>query len=478
MSELTEKSAIELASLIKQKKLSARECIDAHIAAIEKSDNDINAVVVRDFETARSAASAADKVAAQDRYTGPLHGVPITVKDTICVSGMRCTAGLPDLENHIPERDAASVASLRKAGAIFLGKTNAPLLAGDVHTYNDIFGETKNPLDLERTPGGSSGGSAAALAAGFVPLELGSDIAGSIRTPAHYCGVYGHKPSHGLVPLDGHIPGPPGSINNDDLATLGPMARSADDLRLALSLMARPEPAFSSLRTSNLAPARHTNPLDTRVGILTQAEGYGVNDETQRCLADVEIALRSTGIHVERIAWPFRPKEMMSVYLSLLFAVMGSGYPAELKESLQPLAADVADPTPQAIAAAARGIFLTHSQWQSFDQQRCVFRRKMTEVFAHYDVIISPVAPFQAPRRQTDGLLFRQVDVDGTEISQLDGLFWSALHSLCYLPATAIPFGKSSDGMPIGIQVGANHLEDLTALAFASFLSKVGSVTL
>jgi amidase len=228
VSELAYSSAIAIAKKILQREISSREALEYFLARVEGLDKRINSVVTLDAERARIDADAADAALARGEVRGPLHGVPMTIKDSFQTKGLRTTSGAPELAEFIPQEDSWPVARLREAGAIIFGKTNLPIYAGDLQSYNQVFGTTNNPYDLARTPGGSSGGSAAALACGFTPLELGSDIGGSIRLPSHMSGVVGHKPSYGIVPAHGQIPGPPGTLTLADLAVAGPMARSVD----------------------------------------------------------------------------------------------------------------------------------------------------------------------------------------------------------------------------------------------------------
>ncbi|MDG2278986.1 MAG: amidase family protein, partial [Pseudomonadales bacterium] len=229
-------SATELAAAIKAKDISSLELTELYIARVEQYDDQINAVVVRDFERGREAAKAADDALARDEDLGPLHGVPMTIKEAYDIEGLPTTWGIPEYQDNIASSDAESVRRLKGAGAVFFGKTNVPLNLGDFQSFNDIYGQTNNPWDLTRTPGGSSGGSAAALAAGLTGLEAGSDIGGSIRNPAHFCGIYGHKPTWGIVPDEGHAL--PGGYAPPDIAVVGPMARSAEDLALSMDIVA------------------------------------------------------------------------------------------------------------------------------------------------------------------------------------------------------------------------------------------------
>ena len=243
--------AYELADKIKNKEISSLELTQHFIDRIEKYDGKINAVVVRTFEDALEAAKKADDAISKKDSLGPLHGIPMTIKESYNIQGQCTTWGIPDYKGNIAKENGLAVKRLKKAGAHFLGKTNVPMNLADFQSYNDIYGITGNPWDLKRTPGGSSGGSAAALAAGFCSLEAGSDIGGSIRNPAHYCGVFGHKPSHGIIPSSGHelIP----NVPEPDLSVCGPLARSAKDLEIALDVMAGPMERRSTGWQLNLA---------------------------------------------------------------------------------------------------------------------------------------------------------------------------------------------------------------------------------
>src|SRR5450830_1901579 len=276
---------------------SALALCEAAIARIEAQDGAINAVVVRDFERARSQARAADEALARgDRR--PLLGLPMTVKESFNLAGLATTWGFEFARKHRAERDALAVTRLKAAGAVILGKTNVPVGLGDWQSVNPIYGRTRNPLDLKRTPGGSSGGGAAALAARFVALELGSDIGGSIRVPAHFCGVYGHKPSLGLLPARGHdFPGL-GSGAPNELAVIGPLARSVDDLELALSVLAGPEAPQSKAYALQLPPARDM--AQARCLLLDQHPGLPVSQDTQAALQDVANTLQAGGCTVLR----------------------------------------------------------------------------------------------------------------------------------------------------------------------------------
>src|SRR3954454_7865991 len=291
MTELHELSAIDLAAAIARRDVSSREALAHFVARVDRLDGPVNSVVTRDLDAAYAAADAADAMTARGESAGALHGVPMTVKDSFSTAGLRTTSGAPELSEHVPDHDAAPVAALRGAGAVVWGQTNLPIYAGDMQSYNEVFGTTSNPWDVERTPGGSSGGSAAALAARFTPIEVGSDIGGSIRLPSHMSGVYGHKPSYGIVPAHGQIPGPPGTLTQADIAVAGPMARTAADLSLALDLMSGPDRWNHPAWRLDL-PA----PRATELGQLRVATWF----EDGACPLDPEVATALDGF-VERI---------------------------------------------------------------------------------------------------------------------------------------------------------------------------------
>ena len=280
MTDIEYRGAGQLVEAMRNREISSAELLDAYLARVEAHNGTINAVVATDVEAAKVRAAAADAATARGESWGPLHGLPITVKDTFEVVGMPCTAGAPELKDHRPSRHATSVERLIEAGAIVYGKTNTPIWAGDLQTYNDVYGTTNNPWDLERAPGGSSGGSAASVASGFSALELGSDIGGSIRNPAHFSGVAGLKPSFGIVPIRGHIPGPPGNLSGADIGVAGPLARNVDDLELALDVLAGPDEYDAPGWKLDLARPRRERVGDYRVAIWSEDPFCEVDQET------------------------------------------------------------------------------------------------------------------------------------------------------------------------------------------------------
>src|ERR1700761_1795441 len=255
-------TAAELTSALRDRQISSRELLTYLLDRAGKLNPELNAIVAWDTDRAQAEAAAADEAAARGEFAGPLHGLPMTVKDTFETQGLVTTSGSSELAGYVPQADAVGVARLRAAGAIIFGKTNTPLFAGDIQTYNEVYGRTNNPWDTTRTAGGSSGGPAAAVAAGLTPLEFGSDIGGSIRNPAHYNGVFGLKPSWGIVPVRGHIPGPPGSLIDPDVGVAGPLARGVADLRIALGVTAGPLPADATGWRLDLDPGPELHDLN------------------------------------------------------------------------------------------------------------------------------------------------------------------------------------------------------------------------
>src|SRR5437660_6901321 len=295
------KTAVELSAALAAKKVSAVELAEDAIVRIERHDVKINAICVRDFERGLAAAHAADAELARG-VKKPLLGLPMTVKESYNVAGLPTTWGIPAQKDFTPTEDALSITRVKDAGGVILGKTNVPLGLGDWQSYNEIYGTTNNPFDLGRTPGGSSGGSAAALAAGYGPLSLGSDIGGSLRVPAFHCGVYAHKPTFNIVPLRGHTPPPFPPISLDrDMAVIGPMARSAADLSLLLDVMAGPDPLEAGVAYRlALPPPRHNQLKSFRVLVIDSDPILPVNKEIRDAIEKLAGSLARSGVSVSR----------------------------------------------------------------------------------------------------------------------------------------------------------------------------------
>ncbi len=469
-------SATELAAAIRRRDLSAREALEAQLAQVDEVNEPLNAVVALDEERALAAAAEADAALASGRETGPLHGVPMTIKDSWETAGFVTACGARSLAEHVPERDAEAVASLRAAGAVIFGKTNTPLMAGDLQTYNDVYGTTNNPWDVTRTCGGSSGGAAVALATGMTPLELGSDIGGSIRTPAGWCGVYSHKATWGIVPARGHVPGPPGSLTEPDLSTGGPLARDPRDLAMALDVLAGPGTWAATAWSLRLPEPRARALREFRVATWLDDASCPVDPAVRERLEQVVEALRAAGATVRADArLPVTLEDATATYLPLLGAVIGAGLPRHAYEAQRRLAAsaDAADASPAVRMARAMTISARDAAHagERRHQQRAAWRACFRDV----DVVLMPVVPVPAiPHDHADPLASRTIEVAGERRPYLDLFSWIAPATGAHLPATVAPVGLTRGGLPIGVQIVGPHLEDRTTIAFAQALTDAG----
>jgi amidase len=466
MTELAFLSATEIAREIRERRLSSREAVDYFLARVEALDKPINSVVTIDATRARREADAADAALARGETRGPLHGVPMTVKDSFQTAGMRTTSGAPELSQFIPGEDAWPVARLREAGAIIFGKTNLPIYAGDMQSYNEVFGTTNNPHDLSRTPGGSSGGSAAALACGFTPLELGSDIGGSIRLPSHMSGIAGHKPSFGIVPAHGQIPGPPGTLTLADLAVAGPMSRTIEDLELGLNILAGPNRWDYPAWRLELPSPRHATPKEYRVAAWLDDPICRMAAEVRALLEKAAHALASAGVSLDYEARPaFTLEKAFATFSALLQAALSGGVPFN---KIEKYAAATGD-TPAAQIKRLQA--MRHRQWLSHNERRQQMRKRCEEFFKDWDALLLPVMPCPAILHDhSEPLASRMVMVGSEQRSYWDLNAWMAPAGACYLPSTVIPVGLTSGGLPVGIQIVGPYLEDRTTLFLGKHL--------
>ena len=464
-------SATELAAGLNAGCHGSREILEMYLQRVETLDDRIQAIVARDFERARAAADAADAARARGQSLGPLHGLPMTVKDSIDVAGLPTTWGNPALRDNIARTDAEVVRRLKAAGAIIFGKTNVPLMLADWQSYNALHGTTNNPWDLGRTPGGSSGGSAAALAAGLAGLEYGSDIGGSLRIPAHYCGIYAHKPTWDLVPPAGHwvSPGP-----RTDISVVGPMGRSAADLQLGLELTAGPDGAQASALRLALPPCPHTHPRGFRVAVLLDAPQAEVDAQVQAAIEDVARFLEGQGAKVSRTARPEVDFDTVARDITLMVRATTSVRmsPEDYARFEQQRAGlDAADDSYP--ARFARGITATQREWLQAHLRRYAMQQAWERFFAEWDVLICPPASTVAFRHDHhDPRHERRVPVNGRMHPAIDQVFWAGLAGLAYLPATVAPAGRSREGLPIGVQIVGRAYGDLTCIGLARLLEQ------
>jgi amidase len=474
VTDLAFESASKLAAAIRTKRIGSRELLALYLQRVERFNPQLNAVITLDTERAFSRADAADAALARGECWGPLHGVPITIKDSFETAGLRTTAGAPALAAHVPTMNATAVQRLVAAGAVVFGKTNLPTYAMDLQSFNPVFGCTNNPWDTARTPGGSSGGAAAALAAGLTGLELGSDIGGSIRTPAHFCGIYGHKPSYGLVPLQGHIPGPPACLSESDISVAGPMARDASDLALALDLLAGPSAERATAWRLQLPPPRHESLRGCRVAAWLDDEACAVDTEVlerHRALVDT---LRRAGAVVDEKARPaFGFAEAWALYLDLLYATTSPGLPREQWQKLA-LGADRLPPdADDAGSRFMRSATLRHRDWLGAHERREQLRAAWAHFFTAHDVLLCPASPSVAiAHDHSEPMAKRLFQVNGSARPYTDQLAWAGLIGMAWLPATVAPAGRTSAGLPVGVQIVGPYLEDRSTIRFAQLLAE------
>ncbi len=471
MSDLAFSSATELARQIRERAVGSAELLEHFIARVERLNPRINAIVATDLARAREMARAADRALAADAATGPLHGVPMTVKESFNVVGLPTTFGLPEYRNNIARENALAVDRLAAAGAIIFGKTNVPPWLADAQSQNAVYGATGNPWDLARSPGGSSGGAAAALAAGLTALELGSDIAGSIRNPAHYCGVFGHKPTYGICPARGHALTP--RIANSDISVIGPLARSADDLELALRVVAGPDEIMARAYTLHLPPPRKEALRDFRVAIVT-------NDPLAEVDAVIESELSKLGEFLIRekasVSFEARPafdaRDLDAIYMSMVRAATATRLSqAEFAEaSARARASDLR--VRDFATKSLRGNTMSHREWILLDEERHKFRFAWDGFFADFDLLLCPIAVNAAFPRTAIGVPIRAFEVNGKEVPHTDQLFWAGYGGLALLPATVAPIGATAAGLPIGVQIVGPQYEDLTCIQFAKLLER------
>jgi|TARA_Y100000310_G_scaffold64786_2_gene60319 amidase len=465
------KSAIELAQMIKDKRMSSREMTEYFIGRIEKYDGDVNAVVVRDFERALQAADAADAALAKGDDLGPLHGLPMTIKESYNIAGLKTHWGYPRFKDNVVDSDADTVTKMKEAGALFMGKTNVPVGLADFQSYNEIYGTTGNPWDTSRTPGGSSGGSAAALAAGFTGLEAGSDIGGSIRNPAHYCGVFGHKPTYGIVPFKGHDL--PGMLREPDVAVVGPLARSADDLRLSMDIVAGPNPLNKPGWTLTLPRPTKTKLSEYKVAIWPNHELCPITQETSDRVANIADVLAKAGATVSDVARPdIDIEKAYRLYLNLLSSAMSAGVPDDQIKAAQEYVASLQEMDQSDSAVSSRGSVQIHGDWIRNAGRREVLRLAWREFFEDWDILICPQQPTPAFPHDHSPQEERVLMVDNQEIPYMRQVFWAGIIILAQLPSTVFPTGPSSEGLPIGLQAVSGEFNDYVCIDFVRLLSQ------
>jgi amidase len=440
-------SATEQAKAIRERRLGSEELLERFLDRIDHVDPHVHAVCTLDVHRARLRAQAADDATLRGESWGPLHGLPITIKDAIATDGVRTTAGATALRDHVPAADAPAVASLKAAGAIVFGKTNLPEWSGDWQSTNEMFGTTNNPWALDRTPGGSSGGAAAAVACGMTSFELGTDIGGSVRVPSAFCGVFGHKPSYGIIPTLGYLDEPNGGATESDVNTFGPIARSADDLRMLLDVLAGPTPDRAVAWRLDLPEETRTSLRGVRVAAWIDEPAMEIDAVMRRVLEDAVDAVEGAGAIVDRRR---RPAVDVAAAWRLGVRLVGAAF------ALDP----------------AHDSGLTHQQWLYLHRARAQLRAAWAAVFEHVDVVLCPVTTLPAFAHLGGRIADRRIMVNGLERPYMDLEAWPAIVGAAYLPSTAAPVGATDDGLPVGIQVVSPFLYDRRSIRMARLVAE------
>ena len=464
-------SAAQLAGEIRDRSVGCLELLDFFITRAERHNPALNAIVAWQVEKARERARAADAALARGEIWGPLHGVPMTVKESFNIAGLPSTWGNPVWKDNKAAENAVLVDRLLAAGAVIYGKTNVPFMLQDSQSYNEVYGTTNNPWDKGRGPGGSSGGEAAALAAGFAALGAGSDIAGSLRNPAHYCGIYAHKPTWGLIPTRGHSP--TGALTPTDISVVGPMARAAEDLDVATRVLAGPDLIQQATWRAALPEPRHRRLADFRVAVWTKSALCEIDAGVVSRIAAAVTALRQAGAQVDEAARPdFNDAEHHDMFMTLLRAATASRMSDKDFEAQLAIGATLKPDDKSSRAAVARGATLYHRAWGAANEARTKLRFAWREFFQHYDVLVAPIAATAAfPHDHNPDRDARIVAVNGKQRPYQEQMFWAGVASLSYLPATAAPFGLTEAGLPAGCQIIGGEGEDLTTIEFARLLA-------
>jgi amidase len=459
------------AAALRRGTVSSVELLRAYLDRVDRFNPQLNAVVVDDRDAALKQARAADRALAKGQLLGPLHGLPMTVKESFDLTGQPTTWGNPERKDHRAHTDALAVQRLKAAGAVIFGKTNVPLNLADFQSYNAVYGTTNNPWDPARAPGGSSGGSAAAVAAGLSALEYGSDIGGSIRNPAAYCGVYGLKPTWCIVPKRGHsLVSTPGA--EMDLSVVGPIARSAADLDLALKVTAGPD-SLTARGVAYRLPAPPKALKGLRIAVWLDEAIAPVDDAVKARVEAAARALARAGAKLDFRARPaFDPAHAHRVYQVLLQANMAARRPDydRLADQRNRLAADDGSDHAQMLRAATasyRDVFLAQ-------QQREQLRWAWHDFFGRHDLALMPITATPAfAHDPSEPMPARRMRVNGSEVPYFAQLFWAGLATASFLPATIAPGGLSPEGLPVGVQIVGPEYGDRATIWLAGELARL-----
>jgi len=464
----------QVAQAMRDNEVDAVSLVSECEAAFAADNPRINAIVISDFRAAHAVAQERDRERLAGHLRGPLHGIPFTIKESFDVSGWPTTMGDPAYRDYPVSANSDVVGRLLDAGAVLLGKTNVPIYLRDWQTYNDVYGTTRNPRDLTRTPGGSSGGSAAAVCSGMSFFDVGSDIGSSIRNPAHFCGIFSHKSTHGIVSLKGHGLG--SSMVQPDINVAGPLARSARDLELVLSAITGPGEEAAGAVRFDLPPCDETDLRAFRFGILSNHPLAEVDGPVEHCIVEMGKWLERRGAEV---VWDARPAldaaQLLQTYILLLRASTSQYLDDAAFAAALSASAAVAQDDSSYSAQQYVGTALRHREWLGLQKLRDTFCDAWRRLFADVDVLLCPAAATAAFTINEAGAPWqRTLNVNGHAQPMTTQLFWAGHSGVCGLPSTVVPGGTTREGLPIGVQIVAPLYHDLRSLRIAALLEEAG----
>ncbi len=465
-------TAKQLAAAIRKKKIGCLELLDLYLERVDEYNPALNAIIATDIEGARKRAKAADKAVKAGKKLGPLHGVPMTMKESFDVPGMPTTWGDPAFKDHKADKLSLLGQRMVDAGVTLFGKTNVPLNLGDWQSFNEIYGSTNNPWDLSRSPGGSSGGSGAALAAGLTGIEAGSDIGASIRNPAHYCGVYGHKPTWGVVSPKGHALS--GNVAYGDIGVVGPLARGAEDLELAMDVIAGPDAIDGRGWKLALPRSKKTKLREFKVAVLLSDPNAEVDQSVQDELQKLADFLGKKKVTVSDTARPaIDTAELNDVYIRMLRGATSARMPDAVYQQAVSDAANLSPDDKSYFAQMQRGNALSHRDWLRLNEKRHRMRLAWDAFFDDYDLMLCPVAVTAAFPHDQKGLRhLRTIVVNNKQVPVVDQIFWAGYAGVTLMPASAVPIGQTSEGLPIGVQIIGRQYDDYSCIQFAKLLEQ------
>lgn len=476
-----EASAAALLEMLKNGETTSEELLDYYLERVKKFNDKVNAVIEVNEADARKRAKEADEARKRGESWGPLHGLPITVKDVFLVKGFKISVGTSFYKDYEVTENADIINRLLNAGAIIYAKTNVPVWAADWQTYNNIYGTTNNPYDLSKTCGGSSGGAAASLASGFTTLEVGSDLGGSIRIPAHFCGVYGHRPTYGITSMYGHVPGDPGDRAVPDLSVTGALARTADDLNLMLDVITGAEYPANKAVTIKLPEYDKMELKDFKVIAWFDDDFCNVGSEMKEKYQELVENLRKRGVTVDckrpegySLEETYKYMRFLSggivatglaPFFRVVFGIMGALLGLHKKGKLA-----------VGWREYIRGMLKSHRTWLLYDEGRAKLKYKYMKLYDNYDVLLMPVAPWNAFRHDHKPIILRKLIVDRKKRGYLEHIPWIAIPTVMGFPATSVPIGKDKEGMPVNVQVVSGAYEDKKCIRFGKLLQEIYGV--